>query len=390
MLPHIVFSDAPGYYPGPQVWRTDLAATAPRRPDGSTLPTSGICQPPVHGIAVARILDIAREPGADSDDAAAASTFARGCLPRLVAWHEWLLSARDPQGGGTVEIHHGWESGMDNSPRWDSAYAAVVVDPQLRLARQDLAHVADATDRPSDAEYGRYLQLVGELRAVGYDDTAALDVVQFRVKDVLLTAVLAAAADETARVADLLAEPEVAARQREIAAAARAGVLASVDAAGRCRDYDVRAQQWIETETVASWSLLLCGAGPHCSAGDTAAERVWQGQLDQLRGSRWSGHPGLRHQVPPTVSPDDAGFRPRTYWRGPTWPVLTWLFSWALRDREPELAGHWRRECLSLLSDGSFSEYYDPLTGEPAGSRDQSWTAAAVLDWAAREWTVRE
>ena len=32
-------------------------------------------------------------------------------------------------------------------------------------------------------------------------------------------------------------------------------------------------------------------------------------------------------------------------------------------------------------SDGTFAEYYEPFTGEPLGSMQQSWTAASVLDW---------
>ena len=40
-----------------------------------------------------------------------------------------------------------------------------------------------------------------------------------------------------------------------------------------------------------------------------------------------------------------------------------------------------RREGLRQASDGTFAEYYEPFTGEPLGSMQQSWTAAAVLDW---------
>ena len=40
-----------------------------------------------------------------------------------------------------------------------------------------------------------------------------------------------------------------------------------------------------------------------------------------------------------------------------------------------------RAEGLRQASDGSFAEYYEPFTGEPLGSMQQSWTAAAVLDW---------
>ena len=38
-------------------------------------------------------------------------------------------------------------------------------------------------------------------------------------------------------------------------------------------------------------------------------------------------------------------------------------------------------EGLRQASDGSFAEYYEPFTGAPLGSMQQSWTAAAVLDW---------
>jgi hypothetical protein len=40
-----------------------------------------------------------------------------------------------------------------------------------------------------------------------------------------------------------------------------------------------------------------------------------------------------------------------------------------------------RTEGLRQASDGTFAEYYEPFTGEPLGSMQQSWTAAAVLDW---------
>ncbi len=61
---------------------------------------------------------------------------------------------------------------------------------------------------------------------------------------------------------------------------------------------------------------------------------------------------------------------------------MTWLFSWA----SPAAAGPsgprtLRREGLRQASDGTFAEYYEPFTGEPLGSMQQSWTAAAVLDW---------
>ena len=59
MIPHIVFSENyAGYFPGVDRWGT---ASAAARPAG--VKSSGICQPPVHAIAVRHIVDRGRENG---------------------------------------------------------------------------------------------------------------------------------------------------------------------------------------------------------------------------------------------------------------------------------------------------------------------------------------
>jgi hypothetical protein len=44
-----------------------------------------------------------------------------------------------------------------------------------------------------------------------------------------------------------------------------------------------------------------------------------------------------------------------------------------------------RRESLGQLAEGGFAEYFEPFTGEPLGSAEQSWTAAVALDMLAAE-----
>ena len=82
MIPHIVFaSGVDGYFPGPARWAcTDLAAAAPQGPQ-----TSGITQPPVHAIAVQRILDHSRRHGRTTR--AVAEEFLDRRWPDLVRWH---------------------------------------------------------------------------------------------------------------------------------------------------------------------------------------------------------------------------------------------------------------------------------------------------------------
>jgi hypothetical protein len=129
----------------------------------------------------------------------------------------------------------------------------------------------------------------------------------------------------------------------------------------------------VATETVAQFAPLLCGGLPHVK------ERAL---LRLLEGPRFCGHPDLKFALIPSTSPVSRHFRAREYWRGPVWPVMTWLFSWAFARRGwPERSLSLRREGLRQVSDGTFAEYYEPFTGEPLGSMQQSWTAAAVLDW---------
>ena len=127
LLPHIVFSEGGSYFPGPEFWETERSPHAPERPR-----TSGIVQPPVHAIAALAVLRNAM----DRDHALA---FLREIQPKLAAWHEYLYRERTRDDVALVEAWHPWESGMDNSPRWDFAYANVVPRADLLTRRRDLS-----------------------------------------------------------------------------------------------------------------------------------------------------------------------------------------------------------------------------------------------------------
>jgi hypothetical protein len=372
MIPHIVFADdESGYFPGPGWWRcAELTDAAPRQPS-----TSGICQPAVHAIAVARILEVARRRGGTDRDAAEA--FVQRSWPALFAWHRWLMTARAEAPPGLVAIVHGWESGMDNSPRWDEPYAAVRVGPLPAYRRSDVNVPGDRTQRPEDAEYDRYVWLVDELRRLRYDDVAIALQSSFRVGDVFATAILAVACDVLAELAPLARPPDdQAERLRGWADRLRRAVAASTDpASGMAQDHDLRAGRWLGTNTIAGFAPLLCGGL------DQTADRALLAEFD---GPRWSGTPGQVAAIPPSTPPGTDGYDARRYWRGPLWPVIIWLFGWAFERRgRTQQAEQMRREGLRLVADGTFAEYYEPNTGEPLGSHAQSWTAAVSLDWLA-------
>lgn len=369
MVPHIVFDPvATGYWPGPEQWLCSRhSRQAPKLPA-----TSGITDPPVHAIAIARILEVAAAHG--GRDTAETMQWAADIYPRALAWHRFLARERADKVTGLMTLFHGWESGTDNSPRWDVPYGNVIPGPDLpAYIRKDKAHVSDADQRPTDLEYDRYVWLCEEAKRAGYDSATLRCTGSFRVGDVLFTAIYAAASDLLADLAVRLREPG-AAELREYAAQARAAVLCHVDeASGLAADVDLRTGEWLRTETCAGFAPLIAGHAP-----DEMRHRL----TDLLLGERWCGHPALKLPLPPSTSPCSPAFNPACYWRGPVWPVFNWLLTWALRrDGEEVLADKLSTVAIAELEDGTYAEYYHALTGEPLGSHNQSWTAAVALDW---------
>jgi hypothetical protein len=374
-VPHIVFNpDAPprSYFPDAERWNS--AALSEHAPSGPR--TSGLCQPPVHAIAVNRIWTTR---GGDERRIDRARTFLRGNYSRLFAWHRYLATARDPEGSGLVTIYHPWESGTDNSPRWDAALGRVSIGEVPAYTRYDLQHVEDPSHRPTDAEYDRYLWLLELLKRARYDEAAIYESHPFLVKDVLFSAVLVAANEALLEIAEVVeAPPEQRALIRGWIERGRAGLEEQWDPElGLCLDRDVLAGEPLRVRTIAGFAPLI--------SGDLDPARLGA-LLRTLDSPSFAGHPRLRRPLPPSTSPEEPNFRARSYWRGPVWPVANWLLWWSLvRAGEQDRAERMRRETLEGLAEGGFAEYFEPFTGEALGSAEQSWTAAVALDMLAAE-----
>ena len=75
-------------------------------PDAPPAPpyTSFLCQPPVHAIAALRVWEVAERNGGEVVDEARA--FLRQIYLKLLLWHGYLMTHRDPEGSGLVTIYH--------------------------------------------------------------------------------------------------------------------------------------------------------------------------------------------------------------------------------------------------------------------------------------------
>ena len=112
-----------------------------------------------------------RPPRSSRHLGARGRAFAERIYPLLVAQNSYLRERRAVGQHRLAAVVHPWETGLDNSPAWDSPLHAVPADLGLfdTYTRRDLAH-AGAGERPTDEDYARYIRLALAYRDHHYDD----------------------------------------------------------------------------------------------------------------------------------------------------------------------------------------------------------------------------
>jgi glycogen debranching enzyme len=214
------------------------------------------------------------------------------------------------------------------------------------------------------------------LHSHAYDDAPIAEHHPFRVKDVFFSALLAAADDALAALAPVAGiGPETMVELSREADRTRGAIDDRFDPdTGLAHDLDLVTGEALPARTIAGFAPLVAG-GLFARAPEMVAT---------LTGPSFCGAEGMRWPLPPSTAVDDPAFDPRSYWRGPVWPVMTWILWWSLRRAGANgTAGHLRDEALAQLEGAGLFEYIDPGTGEGLGSDAQSWTAAVALDWLA-------
>jgi Trehalase len=361
LLPQIVFNPLfSEYFPGLEFWHADRSPDAPR-----DRKTSGVVQPPVHATAVLYIYQHAR-------DEAAADGFLRRVFPKLQAWHEYLYRERDPEEEGLVYIRHPWESGMDDSPMWDSIMESI----QLRLdqipqyRRADIHFVA-AGDRPLDAAYDRFAYLVKLFADRDYDEARIREDCPFLVQDVLFNALLCKADKDLAEIARALSEDPSPFEQRAERTAHAMNEKLWDEEHSTYLDFDLTSNRLLEAYVAPNFVPLYAGIPD---------EEQARGMVDSLENTGF----GLSDEsLTPVPSYDRYGFAffPTRYWRGPVWINIDWFLMHGLRRYGyNEQAERLRNTIVSLCKEQGFYEYFDPMTGFGHGSDLFSWTAALFLD----------
>ena len=285
---------------------------------------SSITQPPMYGHALAEL----SRAGVEVDDELVAS--ARAGL-------DFLLSRRRRLDGLPV-LCHPWESGADDSPRWDAWC------PQGRF------------------DVGAWHRVKGDLvRSIAHEVGAPVHNPDFTVASVGFAALVAFNARELSDRFGVTYTGDV--------QAVVDGLAARWDDA-RHTWVDVSPEATARSSAVRTADALLPLLVTEPSA--PAAAAAWATVADPVGFAGRYGPRGVDRREPV--------YRPDRYWRGPCWPQLGYLLWVAARrhGRVAEadaLAASTRRGVVH----SGLAEYWNADTGVGGGAVPPSWAGVALL-----------
>lgn len=292
---------------------------------------SSITQPPMYGHAIAELVRC----GVDVPDE---------IVHKARLGLEFLLRhrRRDPA-TGLVTVVHPWETGADNSPRWDHWCAPTFDLDRWFDVKGSLLHTVERS--PSGAPIAN--PAFGAA-PVGFNALLAFNGIE-------LAAILGDDAAVVASARDLVAP--LAARWDDVPATWVDGGAAA-RGSGRAATLD---------------ALLPVLVLDDDHAGEAAAQLI-----DPAAHGATYGPTGVRR--------DDPTFAPDEYWRGSAWPQLTYLHWVAARRRgDVRLAADLGSSLVTGATRSGYAEHWHPDDAAPLGARPQSWTALAAVVSSAAE-----
>lgn len=366
MLPHIIFTPGKKQTMHHGIWQSWLS---PLSPDG--ISTSGITQPPMVAEAVVRI--------GERLSVTERHSWYQLVWPHLLAYHEWIYAERDPHREGLALLIHPWECGMDNTPPWMDELGQHLLPWWIRLMqrthidgivswfRTDSRFVPPA-ERLSNIEALALYDTQIRLRRKTYAIHKILSHTLFAIEDIAFNSILIRANSHLRAIAAALREPVPDELDKRMQLTERA--LEEL--------WDPYTEQYYARNFVTHQLLKESSAATLLPlyAGSISRERAHQ-LVRLLENEHLFGTP----YAVPSAPANSLWFNPICYWQGPAWVNINWLIIDGLkRYGFHNHAAALRESTLEMVAKSGCAEYFNPLTGDPLGAHDFSWTAALVLD----------
>lgn len=300
-----------------------------------------ITQPPMYGHAL-RVLAAGIETSGRHD---LEERLTAVCQRATAALH-WLFRHRSDDEDGRLVIVHPWESGCDNSPRFDGYLPEPWSRPAWDRRKREL--LATLCDYPAGGE------------------GAPVSNPRFRVRSAMFNALAAFNALELAQVTGDF--------ELYLHGVGKSGGLDAMwddEVATWCDIPDLHEDSPVEAVQRCARARTANGLlGVLVTKYPERAERVF----DQLTDPAAFGAPF----GPTEVHRADPAFNPAGYWRGGTWPQVSYLL-WLAAHRwghpcAPELAAQLR----AATAANGFAEYWDPDTAAGHGAIPCTWATVSI------------
>lgn len=366
MLPNIIFSQEPQYRTDRDYWRSEINPSSP-----DDLATSGITQPPMLAEAVWQV--------GQSLSAAERRSWFKFMLPSIIKYHQWLYNDRDPHKEGLILLVHPWETGLDNTPPWMTelhehrmpgwirTISKLHLEGVIGFFRRDRRSIPPG-QRFTTLEILTLFNAQRRLRRKAYDTIKILDHGLFTIEDLNFNSILIRANS----------------RLQDIARAIRYEI--PEDLSVNMKKTEVALEQLWDPYAKSYWSRDFVTHRLLKQPSIATLLPLYAGSISKQRAAELvqmleNQHVFGPNYPIPSVPLDSPQFDAERYWQGPSWVNTNWLIidgleRYGYHDHAAALA----ESTIDMVDRSGFAEYFNPLTADPLGAHNFSWTAALIID----------
>ena len=348
MIPHILFHDNDeSYFPNHKTWGC-----------GNKIPSSGITQPPIIVTVIKKIVD---QNKLDQSQMKRIESIVK----KLKKYLDWFYNYRDTSKIGLVSIIHPWESGLDNSPIWDSSLDKVKIDENLSYERRDL-NVSRSSNRPLKKDYDGYITLLNQFKKNKYNPSKIVSDSMFNVIDIGFNSILIRATKDLIELAKKF-NLNFADLENKILKSEESLIKFYKDKDQSFFSYDFKNHKLINVDAISNYFILFA---------NLQNQDINNKVIDKLK-----KYNSKKEYFFTTVNPKDKTFEETRYWRGPVWINSNWIIYQGLKNKDIKFAKLVKKITLKLLEEKNFHEYYNYTNGACLGANNFSWSAALYLDF---------
>jgi hypothetical protein len=353
-LPHIRYvQDEGNYYPNADLWNSNHNGTN----TSLHYKTSSITQPPLIGY----MFDLCFKRAKNK---AAFLTELKKYIPQLHSYHKYLFKHRNYK--NCIYIIHPWESGLDNSPVFDTAgenAKNMLVRngfKNLLTDRLDTQNVNEK-ERPSNKDYELYGLLMDYINQTHAHKE---DLPPFAFIDVVFNTIYIKSLIGIQNIADACKKHRVPTDDLGVILKETSSFLSSVlqgiteklySNNNNCfYCYDIVSKESVKIKTVHNFFPLVLGS---CLSSEKIKKLV----------ENFESYNNHNNISPIPTNMEEKSFNPYNYWRGPVWPIINWFFIEAFYNlKYYDLYTFLKKETVALISEGS--NYSDKKNTELAFS----------------------